>query len=310
MPNNSSNKENLFTRIKKRLVNTHKTFFSLFTEKTIDDDLFKKLEEQLIISDIGVETTYSIINNLTKHATKRQLKNAYELYDILKLEMQTILEKSSVPLQICHHIPFIVLMIGVNGSGKTTTIGKLAYEYKKQGKSVILAAGDTFRAAAIEQLQVLGKYNDIPVIAHHTGADPASVIFNAIQIAKMRSINILIADTAGRLHNKCHLMEELKKIIRVIKKLDPSAPHEIIQTIDANTGHNAIVQADVFHKKIGVNSIIITKLDGTAKGGVIFTVSDRLKIPVRYIGTGEKISDLQEFKIKDFIEAIFPTELI
>lgn len=305
-------KEGFFARLKRSLLKTKENlgsgFISLFRGKKIDDDLFEELEEQLLIADVGVETTRKIIANLTEGASRKQLRDAEALYGLLKDEMGEILAKVDEPLNIEGKIPFVILMVGVNGVGKTTTIGKLARQFEQQGKSVMLAAGDTFRAAAVEQLQVWGQRNNIPVIAQHTGADSASVIFDAIQAAKSRNVDVLIADTAGRLQNKSHLMEELKKIVRVMKKLDEDAPHEIMLTIDASTGQNAISQAKLFHEAVGLTGITLTKLDGTAKGGVIFSVADQFGIPIRYIGVGERIEDLRPFKADDFIEALFARE--
>ncbi|MGX5055355.1 signal recognition particle-docking protein FtsY [Enterobacter asburiae] len=305
-------KEGFFARLKRSLLKTKENlgsgFISLFRGKKIDDDLFEELEEQLLIADVGVETTRKIITNLTEGASRKQLRDAEALYGLLKDEMGEILAKVDEPLNIEGKTPFVILMVGVNGVGKTTTIGKLARQFEQQGKSVMLAAGDTFRAAAVEQLQVWGQRNNIPVIAQHTGADSASVIFDAIQAAKSRNVDVLIADTAGRLQNKSHLMEELKKIVRVMKKLDEDAPHEIMLTIDASTGQNAISQAKLFHEAVGLTGIALTKLDGTAKGGVIFSVADQFGIPIRYIGVGERIEDLRPFKADDFIEALFARE--
>ncbi|HBB6757504.1 TPA: signal recognition particle-docking protein FtsY [Citrobacter amalonaticus] len=305
-------KEGFFARLKRSLLKTKENlgsgFISLFRGKKIDDDLFEELEEQLLIADVGVETTRKIIANLTEGASRKQLKDAEALYGLLKDEMGEILAKVDEPLNVEGKTPFVILMVGVNGVGKTTTIGKLARQFEQQGKSVMLAAGDTFRAAAVEQLQVWGQRNNIPVIAQHTGADSASVIFDAIQAAKARHIDVLIADTAGRLQNKSHLMEELKKIVRVMKKLDEDAPHEVMLTLDASTGQNAISQAKLFHEAVGLTGITLTKLDGTAKGGVIFSVADQFGIPIRYIGVGERIEDLRPFKADDFIEALFARE--
>ncbi|ABX23856.1 hypothetical protein SARI_04065 [Salmonella enterica subsp. arizonae serovar 62:z4,z23:-] len=305
-------KEGFFARLKRSLLKTKENlgsgFISLFRGKKIDDDLFEELEEQLLIADVGVETTRKIIANLTEGASRKQLKDAEALYGLLKDEMGEILAKVDEPLTIEGKTPFVILMVGVNGVGKTTTIGKLARQFEQQGKSVMLAAGDTFRAAAVEQLQVWGQRNNIPVIAQHTGADSASVIFDAIQAAKARNVDVLIADTAGRLQNKSHLMEELKKIVRVMKKLDEEAPHEVMLTIDASTGQNAVSQAKLFHEAVGLTGITLTKLDGTAKGGVIFSVADQFGIPIRYIGVGERIEDLRPFKADDFIEALFARE--
>ncbi|CAQ85817.1 MULTISPECIES: signal recognition particle-docking protein FtsY [Photorhabdus] len=305
-------KEGFFTRLKRSLVKTRQNlgsgFLSLFRGKKIDDDLFDELEEQLLIADVGVDTTRKIIGSLTAHASRKELKDAEALYAKLKEEMSGILVKVDKPLDIEGKTPYVILMVGVNGVGKTTTIGKLARQFQAQGKSVMLAAGDTFRAAAVEQLQVWGERNHIPVVAQHTGADPASVIFDAMQSAKAKGIDILIADTAGRLQNKSHLMEELKKIVRVMKKLDEDAPHEIMLTLDASTGQNAISQAKLFHEAVGLTGISLTKLDGTAKGGVIFAIADQFEIPIRYIGVGEGIEDLRPFKADDFIEALFARE--
>ncbi|MBB8159078.1 signal recognition particle-docking protein FtsY [Escherichia coli] len=305
-------KEGFFARLKRSLLKTKENlgsgFISLFRGKKIDDDLFEELEEQLLIADVGVETTRKIITNLTEGASRKQLRDAEALYGLLKEEMGEILAKVDEPLNVEGKAPFVILMVGVNGVGKTTTIGKLARQFEQQGKSVMLAAGDTFRAAAVEQLQVWGQRNNIPVIAQHTGADSASVIFDAIQAAKARNIDVLIADTAGRLQNKSHLMEELKKIVRVMKKLDVEAPHEVMLTIDASTGQNAVSQAKLFHEAVGLTGITLTKLDGTAKGGVIFSVADQFGIPIRYIGVGERIEDLRPFKADDFIEALFARE--
>ncbi len=305
-------KEGFFARLKRSLVKTKQNlgsgFIGLFRGKKIDDDLFEELEEQLLIADVGVETTRKIINNLTEGASRKQLRDAEALYGLLKEEMSGILAKVDEPLNVAAHTPFVILMVGVNGVGKTTTIGKLARQFQQEGKSVMLAAGDTFRAAAVEQLEVWGQRNNIPVVAQHTGADSASVIFDALQAAKARNVDVLIADTAGRLQNKSHLMEELKKIVRVMKKLDENAPHEVMLTIDASTGQNAISQAKLFHEAVGLSGITLTKLDGTAKGGVIFSVADQFGIPIRYIGVGERIEDLRPFNADDFIEALFARE--
>ncbi|MCT8250074.1 signal recognition particle-docking protein FtsY [Proteus faecis] len=305
-------KEGFFSRLKKGLLKTRQNlgsgFLSLFRGKKIDDDLFEELEEQLLIADVGMETTTKIITSLTKHATHKDLKDAEALYGKLREEMGDILSKVDKPLNIEGKKPFVILMVGVNGVGKTTTIGKLARQYQAEGKSVMLAAGDTFRAAAVEQLQVWGERNNIPVVAQHTGADPASVIFDAIQSAQAKGVDVLIADTAGRLQNKSHLMEELKKIVRVMKKLDEEAPHEVMLTLDASTGQNAVSQAKLFNETVGLTGLTLTKLDGTAKGGVIFSIADQFSIPIRYIGVGEGIEDLRPFKADDFIEALFARE--
>lgn len=299
-----------FSRLVKGLLKTKQNigagFRSFFLGKKIDDELFEELEEQLLIADIGVPTTSKIIKNLTEHASRKELQDAELLYQQLKVEMADILESVAQPLEIdSTKKPYVILMVGVNGVGKTTTIGKLARKFQAEGKSVMLAAGDTFRAAAVEQLQVWGERNHIPVVAQSTGSDSASVIFDAMQSAAARNIDILIADTAGRLQNKNNLMDELKKIVRVMKKYDETAPHEIMLTLDAGTGQNAISQAKLFNEAVGLTGISLTKLDGTAKGGVIFAIADQFKLPIRYIGVGEKIEDLREFNAKEFIEALF-----
>lgn len=302
-----------FSRLVKGLLKTKQnigaSFRSFFLGKKIDDELFEELEEQLLIADIGVPTTSKIIKNLTEHASRKELQDAELLYQQLKVEMADILESVAQPLEIdSTKKPYVILMVGVNGVGKTTTIGKLARKFQAEGKSVMLAAGDTFRAAAVEQLQVWGERNHIPVVAQSTGSDSASVIFDAMQSAAARNIDILIADTAGRLQNKNNLMDELKKIVRVMKKYDETAPHEIMLTLDAGTGQNAISQAKLFNEAVGLTGISLTKLDGTAKGGVIFAIADQFKLPIRYIGVGEKIEDLREFNAKEFIEALFVHE--
>lgn len=281
--------------------------WGIFKDKKIDDELFEELETQLLTADIGVPTTMRIVERLTEQADRRQLKDAETLYQLLQDDMVEILQEVEQPLVLSEQTegPYVILMVGVNGVGKTTTIGKLAQQFRQQGKSVMLAAGDTFRAAAVEQLQVWGERNDIPVIAQHTGADSASVIYDAVAAAKARNVDVLIADTAGRLQNKAHLMDELKKVVRVMKKLDENAPHEVMLTLDAGTGQNAINQAKLFTEAVGVSGITLTKLDGTAKGGVIFAIADQFKIPIRYIGVGEGIDDLRPFEAKSFVQALF-----
>jgi len=299
-----------FERLKRGLSKTRQQigggFLSLFKGKQIDDDLYEELETQLLMADVGMDTTMKLIERLTDHADRKQLKDADALYGLLKEEMSDILKKADAPLAVDKADgPFVILMVGVNGVGKTTTIGKMAKQFQQQGKSVMLAAGDTFRAAAVEQLQVWGERNDVPVVAQHTGADSASVIFDAYQAAKARNADILIADTAGRLQNKDNLMQELEKIVRVLKKFDANIPHEIMLTIDATTGQNAISQTKIFNEAVGLTGISLTKLDGTAKGGVIFAVAEQFGIPIRYIGVGEGIEDLRTFEHKSFIDALF-----
>jgi fused signal recognition particle receptor len=303
-----------FARLKQGLTKTSQNLgnglASLFLGKKIDDDLYEELETQLLMADVGVDTSQKLIKQLVQHADRKQLKDADALYDKLQQEMALLLDDVEQPLQLQGADgPFVILMVGVNGVGKTTTIGKMAQQFKQQGKSVMLAAGDTFRAAAVEQLQVWGERNAIPVIAQHSGADSASVIFDAYQAAKARGIDVLIADTAGRLQNKAHLMEELKKIVRVMKKIDANAPHEVMLTLDAGTGQNALSQARLFKEAVDITGISLTKLDGTAKGGVIFAIADQFKLPIRYIGVGEGIDDLRVFDSKDFIKALFARDL-
>ncbi|WP_334031045.1 signal recognition particle-docking protein FtsY [Alteromonas sp. P256] len=308
-------KKSLFARLKESLSRTKENLgsgiVSLFKGKAIDDELYEDLETQLLVADVGMDTTQKIINHLTDSASRKDLKDAEALLDILKQQMSGMLANVNVPLSDAlqkHNAdegPFVILMVGVNGVGKTTTIGKLAKQFQQQGKKVMLAAGDTFRAAAVEQLQVWGERNSIPVIAQHTGADSASVLYDALEAAKSRGSDILIADTAGRLQNKDNLMEELKKVVRVMKKLNPNAPHEVMLTLDAGTGQNAISQAKLFNEAVGLTGITLTKLDGTAKGGVIFSVADQFGIPIRYIGVGESIDDLRQFDGEEFIDALF-----
>lgn len=301
-----------FNRLIKGLVKTKQQigsgFRNFFKGKKIDDELFEELEEQLLVADLGMPTTTKIIHNLTQHATKQQLRDAELLYQQLKLELADVLKPVEQPLVLADKKPYVILMVGVNGVGKTTTIGKLARKFQAEGKSVMLAAGDTFRAAAVEQLQVWGERNQIPVIAQATGSDAASVIFDAMQSAAAKGTDVLIADTAGRLQNKNNLMDELKKIVRVMKKYDETAPHEIMLTLDAGTGQNAISQAKLFNEAVGLTGITLTKLDGTAKGGVIFAIADQFNIPIRFIGVGEKIEDLRSFNADEFIEALFTHE--
>lgn len=273
--------------------------------KEIDGDLLEELESRLLMADVGVDATMDIIDRLTQRVSRKELTNPESLQGALKEELLSLLKPCEQPLSVSGHKPYVILMVGVNGVGKTTTIGKLAKRFQSQGQSVMLAAGDTFRAAAVEQLQVWGDRNNVPVVAQHTGADSASVIFDALQAAQARDIDVLIADTAGRLHNKDNLMEELKKVVRVMGKLDDSAPHEVMLVLDAGTGQNALAQADHFRQWVGVSGISLTKLDGTAKGGVIFAIAKKLGLPIRFIGIGEAADDLRPFEAEPFIEALF-----
>lgn len=273
-------------------------------KKKIDEDLLEELEVLLISSDIGIQTTDKVIESVRKKASRKELKDEDSLYQLIKIELESLLI-SDDSMESSPEIPFVILVVGINGAGKTTTIGKLAKLFQKEGKSVMLAAGDTFRAAAVEQLQVWGERNDIPVIAQKTGSDAASVVYDAYQSAIAKKIDILIADTAGRLHTQDNLMQELEKIKRVLKKHNENAPHETLLVIDGGSGQNAVQQANEFHKSIQLSGLAITKLDGTAKGGVLFSISDSLKIPIRFIGIGEGIEDLKPFNSKDFVDALF-----
>ena len=281
----------------------------LMGSKKVDDDLLEDLETQLLMADVGVEATQSLINTLTEKLNRKELKDTDALMATLKGELKDILVNSEEPLDpTAKQGPFVILMVGVNGVGKTTTIGKLAKKYQAEGKSVMLAAGDTFRAAAVEQLQVWGERNNVPVVAQHTGADSASVIYDAIESAKSKGVDIVIADTAGRLQNKANLMTELEKVVRVMKKLDVEAPHEVMLVLDAATGQNALSQAKLFTEAVGVSGITLTKLDGTAKGGIIFAIAKQFGLPIRYIGVGEQADDLRPFKSQEFIDALFDSE--
>ncbi|WP_417548847.1 signal recognition particle-docking protein FtsY [Methylophaga sp.] len=310
----TSDKPSFFGRLKQGLSRSSSKLTEGFADlvlgrKTIDDDLLEELETQLLSADLGIEATQTIINDLTQRVARKQLNDPEALFAAMHADMVEILRPVSKPLQIQSTTgPFVILMVGINGVGKTTTIGKLAKQFQLQGKKVMLAAGDTFRAAAVEQLQVWGERNQIPVIAQQNGADSASVIFDALQAAKARQMDILIADTAGRLHTQSNLMEELKKVKRVMAKLDVNAPHEIMLVLDAGTGQNALSQAEQFHQAVGLTGIAITKLDGTAKGGIIFAIAKNIGLPIRYIGVGEKIDDLRAFEAEDFVDALLGRE--
>ena len=304
-------KPSFFARLKQGLSKTSASLgegmASLFLgKKAIDDDLLDDLETRLLTADVGVEATTAIIGNLTKRVARKELADSGALYKALQEELVSLLKPVEQPLVIdTAKQPYVILVVGVNGVGKTTTIGKLAKKLQLEGKKVMLAAGDTFRAAAVEQLQVWGERNNIAVIAQHTGADSASVIFDAVQAAKSRGIDVLIADTAGRLHTKDNLMEELKKVRRVIGKLDETAPHEVLLVLDAGTGQNAINQAKQFNQTVNLTGLALTKLDGTAKGGVIFALAKQFGLPIRYIGVGEGIDDLRPFEAQAFVQALF-----
>lgn len=307
-------KNGLFTRLQERLTRTRHNLTDalanlILGRKTIDDDLLEELETLLLTADVGVESTNRIINDLTERVNRKELDDPQLLMQILKQHLREILQTCETPIaERNRERPMVMLMVGINGAGKTTTIGKLARKFQLDGESVILAAGDTFRAAAVEQLQTWGERNQIPVIAQHTGADAASVVFDALQAASARNIDVLLADTAGRLHTKSNLMEELAKISRVMKKIDPNAPHEVLLVVDAGTGQNAVNQAMQFHQTVGLTGLVITKLDGTAKGGIVFAIADKVKVPIRFIGVGEAIDDLREFDPDEFIDALFETQ--
>ena len=274
--------------------------------KKIDADLLEEIETTLLTADVGVTATTDIIESLTEKLKRNQLKDGEALRQALRDQLHGLLQDVSKPLVIdAQTKPYVILMVGENGVGKTTTIVKLTKKFQDEGKSVLLAAGDTFRAAAMEQLQVWGDRNKVPVIAQHTGADSASVIFDAIQSAKSRGIDVVIADTAGRLQNKDNLMSELEKVVRVMKKLDTAAPHEVMLVLDSGTGQNALNQAQVFQQAVGVSGITLTKLDGTAKGGIVFAIARQLQLPIRFIGVGEQVEDLRSFDSRAFVDALF-----
>ncbi len=304
-------KTGFFSRLKTGLSKTRLGFSDgvahlLLGKKEIDDDLLEDLETQLVMADVGVEATREIMARLTERVGRKELTDSDALFEALIEELQGMLAVCQQPLVIdSSKKPYVILMVGINGVGKTTTIGKLAKQFQARGKSVMLAAGDTFRAAAVEQLQVWGERNNVPVVAQHTGADSASVLFDALEAASARGTDILIADTAGRLHTKDNLMGELEKVVRVMKKIDPEAPHEVMLVLDAGTGQNALNQATQFQKSVGVTGLTLTKLDGTAKGGVIFALAKQLGLPVRFIGIGEGINDLRPFDANDFTRALF-----
>lgn len=305
------NKQGLLGRIRHGLSRTRSHFAEgmgniFLGRKTIDEELFEDLETQLLVADVGIEATSAIIDSLTDRVARKQLQDPKALLSALREALAELLAPVEMPLVVdVSKKPYVILVVGVNGVGKTTTIGKLAKKLSNDGHKVMLAAGDTFRAAAVEQLQVWGERNNVPVVAQHTGADSASVIYDAIASARSKGMDVIIADTAGRLHNKSNLMEELTKVKRVMTKLDASAPHEVLLVLDAGTGQNAISQAQEFTKAAGVTGLVLTKLDGTAKGGVIFALSKKLAIPVRFIGIGEGVDDLQPFVAQTFIEGLF-----
>lgn len=300
----------LFASLRQRLSKTRQNLSSgladlMLGKKQIDAELLEQLEDQLLLADVGIQATQKITSRLTESLQRKQLGDGDSLIGALKNTMMEILEPCSIPLEIdTSKRPFVILMVGVNGAGKTTTVGKLAQQFKNQGLKVMLAAGDTFRAAAVEQLQAWGERLDVPVVRQGQGADSASVIYDALQSAQARGIDVLIADTAGRLHTQSSLMDELEKIKRVMSKLDPAAPQETLLVLDAGTGQNALAQASNFRDTIGISGIILTKLDGTAKGGMIFNVAEQLQTPIRYIGIGETVDDLRPFDHAEFVDAL------
>jgi fused signal recognition particle receptor len=310
-PGTSAGEAGLFARLKRGLSRTSNQLASgvgnLFLgRKEIDAALLEDLESELLLADVGMEATLEVVGKLTERVSRKELADGEALYAALKQELAELIAPCEQPLEIdAGRKPYVILMVGVNGAGKTTTSGKLVRRLQAEGRSVMLAAGDTFRAAAVEQLQVWGERNDVPVIAQHTGADSASVIYDALEAARSRGVDVLIADTAGRLHNKDNLMEELKKVVRVMGKLDDSAPHEVMLVLDAGTGQNALAQAQNFGEAVGVSGIALTKLDGTAKGGIIFAIARKLGLPIRFVGVGEGMEDLQPFVAEEFIEALF-----
>ncbi len=309
-PTKPDDNANWFSRLSSGLGKTSKALVSgiedaLGVRPTIDDEVIEALETELLMADVGVATTQTIIDRLTDaHPRKSEVNVEAVMATLKQLLVATLAETESEPAQPAEG-PLVILVVGVNGAGKTTTIGKLAHRYLSEGKSVMLAAGDTFRAAAVEQLQTWGERNNVPVIAQHTGADSASVLFDALTAAQARNVDVLLADTAGRLNNKAHLMEELEKIVRVIKKADANAPHETLLVLDAGTGQNAVAQAREFDAAVGVTGIALTKLDGTAKGGVVFAIGEQIKRPIRFIGIGEGVEDLRPFEADEFVDALF-----
>ncbi|WP_423063239.1 signal recognition particle-docking protein FtsY [Candidiatus Paracoxiella cheracis] len=302
-------KKKLFGKLGERLKRTRTNFTNgianvVLGKKTIDRNLLEELETTLLLADVGAEASQEILDNLSEQVARKELTNPEALIDALRNQLLAILSSSQQPLTI-NTTPFVILMVGVNGVGKTTSIAKLAHYFQQQGKKVMLAAGDTFRAAAVEQLEVWGTRNNVPVIAQHSGADSAAVVFDAMHSAVSKNIDVLIADTAGRLHTQDHLMAELQKIKRVIGKVIPGAPHETMLVIDAGTGQNALNQADQFNSAIGLSGITLTKLDGTARGGIIFAIAKKMRLPIRFIGVGETIDDLRPFDAKQFVDALF-----
>jgi fused signal recognition particle receptor len=311
-PENKPEGSGFFGRLMAGLTRTRETLAEgigslLLGKKAIDQDLLDELETRLLTADVGIKATTAILDELTARIKRKELADSDALYTALKEILRTMLKPIEVPLQVTNAggKPYVILMVGVNGVGKTTTIGKLAKRFQQEGRSVVLAAGDTFRAAAVEQLQAWGDRNKVPVVAQHTGADSASVIFDAYQSACAKGVDVLIADTAGRLQNKANLMQELEKVVRVLKKLDPDVPHEVMLVLDATTGQNALSQARSFQEAVKVSGLVLSKLDGTAKGGMVFAIAKELGLPLRFIGIGEKAEDLRPFAAEPFVDALF-----
>jgi len=303
-------KKGFFKRLKEGLFKTHQGFVGKIDQivagkKKIDDDLLSELEETLITSDIGVSTAQLLLDHVTQKVRRKELEDADLLKKTLQEQMYQILLPQEKPFPLAGARPYVIMVVGVNGTGKTTTIGKMAQKFAAQGKSVLMAAADTFRAAAIEQLEIWGQRAGCEVIRQKSGSDPSAVVFDALKAAQSRHTEVVLVDTAGRLHTKINLMEELKKVRRIMERELPGAPHEVLLVLDATTGQNAITQAKMFAKTVGVTGIVLSKLDGTAKGGILVAISNELKIPIRYIGIGEKIDDLREFNARDFVDALF-----
>ncbi|ABB14135.1 MULTISPECIES: signal recognition particle-docking protein FtsY [Carboxydothermus] len=298
-----------FDRLKESLIKTKQNIVAkiedVFKKSTVDEELFEKLEEILIEGDVGVKPSLELVEKLRKTARERRITDSEQLKQVLKEEILKILEAGDNKLKNVPRTPLVILVVGVNGVGKTTTIGKLAYYFKQQGKQVLLAAGDTFRAAAIEQLEIWGNKVGCPVIKQKEGSDPAAVAFDAVKAAIARKIDVLIIDTAGRLHTKTNLMEELRKVKRVIERELPGAPDEVLLVLDATTGQNALSQVEYFNKALDLTGLVLTKLDGTAKGGVIIGIKSSYQIPIKFIGVGEKMDDLRPFDPQEFVEALF-----
>lgn len=310
VPATPTEKPGFFTRLKQGLAKTRAQFTSglanlVLGKKKLDKEVLELIETQLLMADVGIEATQILIDDLTKKLERNELNDTEAAIQELKIAMKAILKPCEIPLALSNASPFVILVVGINGSGKTTTIGKIANHFKSDQKKVMLAAGDTFRAAAIEQLQIWGERNDIPVVAQQPGADTAAVTYDALASAKAKNMDVLLADTAGRLHTQTNLMEELKKVKRVLGKLDSTAPHEVLLVLDASIGQNALNQAKQFHEAVGLTGLAVTKLDGTAKGGILFAIAKQLAIPIRFIGVGEGIDDLKPFHADEFVEALF-----